>query len=263
MCIRDRYRAPELLLGDRSYGREVDQWAVGCIMGELIDGQPLFPGESEVDQLYLIQKVLGPLTSKQAEAFARNPRYLGYRFPSVNKPETLENRYLGKASKRMIELMKGLLQLDPERRISSTGIECRVAEEALAHHYFEGLDINFCARKSVSKPKSSFHANNYFAGRGMQQNHYKKASLKPATRRGELETISESINRNLHIAKAGKHNTYMQQRLPSSTFLATARAARQTFARSQTQHHAKSRHPLQLEPPPNDRLQLRYREQKW
>ena len=35
----------------------VDMWAIGCIMGELIDGQPLFPGESEIDQLYVIQKV--------------------------------------------------------------------------------------------------------------------------------------------------------------------------------------------------------------
>jgi cyclin-dependent kinase-like len=35
-------------------------WAIGCIMGELIDGQPLFPGESEIDQLYVIQKVQLP-----------------------------------------------------------------------------------------------------------------------------------------------------------------------------------------------------------
>ena len=42
------YRSPELLLSDR-YNREVDIWAIGCIMGELIDGEPLFPGESEVD----------------------------------------------------------------------------------------------------------------------------------------------------------------------------------------------------------------------
>lgn len=31
-------------------------------MGELIDGQPLFPGDDEIDQLYLIQKLIGPLT---------------------------------------------------------------------------------------------------------------------------------------------------------------------------------------------------------
>jgi cyclin-dependent kinase-like len=42
------YRSPELLLGD-NYSREVDLWAIGCIMGELTDGEPLFPGESEID----------------------------------------------------------------------------------------------------------------------------------------------------------------------------------------------------------------------
>jgi cyclin-dependent kinase-like len=48
------YRSPELLLGYTDYGPEVDMWAIGCIMGELSDGQPLFPGDSEMDQLYLI-----------------------------------------------------------------------------------------------------------------------------------------------------------------------------------------------------------------
>ena len=43
------YRAPELLLGSNSYSKPVDIWAIGCIMGELVDGQPLFPGESEID----------------------------------------------------------------------------------------------------------------------------------------------------------------------------------------------------------------------
>ena len=71
------YRAPELLLGDTGYGKAVDLWAIGCIMGELIDAQPLFPGESEIDQLYVIQKVMGPLTPEQMELFLRNPRFLG------------------------------------------------------------------------------------------------------------------------------------------------------------------------------------------
>jgi cyclin-dependent kinase-like len=50
------YRAPELLLSP-NYGKEVDIWAIGCILGELTDGEPLFPGESEIDQLFCIQKV--------------------------------------------------------------------------------------------------------------------------------------------------------------------------------------------------------------
>lgn len=55
------YRAPELLIGDSRYGREIDVWAVGCIYAEMVTGQPLFPGDSDVDQLYRITKVLGEL----------------------------------------------------------------------------------------------------------------------------------------------------------------------------------------------------------
>lgn len=60
-----------------AYGKAVDIWAIGCIMGELCDGQPLFPGDSEVDQLYCIQKILGPLPSDQMAMFYSNPRFAG------------------------------------------------------------------------------------------------------------------------------------------------------------------------------------------
>ncbi|KAG5305824.1 CDKL2 protein, partial [Pseudoatta argentina] len=55
------YRAPELLIGDSKYGREIDVWAAGCIYAEMVTGQPLFPGDSDIDQLYRITKILGPL----------------------------------------------------------------------------------------------------------------------------------------------------------------------------------------------------------
>ena len=68
-------------------------------MGEISDGDPLFPGESEVDQLFCIQKILGPLTSQQQELFNTNPRFIGYKFPSnISSPETLEKKYVGKLS---------------------------------------------------------------------------------------------------------------------------------------------------------------------
>lgn len=89
-----------------SYGKEVDVWAVGCIMGELADGQALFPGESEVDQLFVIQKVLGPLPSFLHEEFSLNPRFVGLKFPAdVSKPETLEKRYAGKIGELELSLM--------------------------------------------------------------------------------------------------------------------------------------------------------------
>lgn len=55
------YRAPELLVGDTLYGREVDVWAVGCLMAEMMTGNPLFAGDSDIDQLFLITKALGML----------------------------------------------------------------------------------------------------------------------------------------------------------------------------------------------------------
>ena len=53
------YRSPELLVGDTQYGPPVDTWAIGCVYAELLTGQPLWPGRSDVDQLYLIRKTLG------------------------------------------------------------------------------------------------------------------------------------------------------------------------------------------------------------
>ncbi|OMJ67605.1 hypothetical protein SteCoe_35187 [Stentor coeruleus] len=120
------YRSPELLLGGAEYGKPVDMWAIGCIMGEIIDGQPLFPGESEIDQLYLIQKVLGSLTPFQQELFQKNPRYLGLNFPEITKFETLEKRYL-KVERKAIDFMYRLLKMEPTERM--------IAAEALQHPY--------------------------------------------------------------------------------------------------------------------------------
>ncbi|XP_071480446.1 cyclin-dependent kinase-like 5, partial [Diadema antillarum] len=70
------YRSPELLLGC-AYGKAVDVWAIGCILGELSDGNAVFPGESEIDQLFMIQKVLGPLPHYQMAVFDSSPRFSG------------------------------------------------------------------------------------------------------------------------------------------------------------------------------------------
>ena len=109
------YRSPELLLvsDQLPYGKEVDIWAVGCIMGELMDGQPLFPGDSEVDQLFVIQKVLGKLPDFLQEEFNRNTRYQGLKFPEIAHPETLEARYAPVMNDIEIELMKKMLDMDP------------------------------------------------------------------------------------------------------------------------------------------------------
>mmetsp|Transcript_48557 Transcript_48557/g.128414 ORF Transcript_48557/g.128414 Transcript_48557/m.128414 type:complete len:800 (-) Transcript_48557:285-2684(-) len=135
------YRAPELLLGSTRYTTAVDTWAIGCIMGEIADGHPLFPGESEIDQLFIIQKVLGRLTPAHMDMFLRNPRFLGLKFPDMSRPETLEKRYVGKLSKRAMGFMKSVLVMDPGGR--------KRADELLQGPLFDGLD------RGESRPGSS------------------------------------------------------------------------------------------------------------
>uniref|UniRef100_A0A3Q3GIW2 Cyclin-dependent kinase-like 2 n=1 Tax=Labrus bergylta TaxID=56723 RepID=A0A3Q3GIW2_9LABR len=53
------YRAPELLVGDTKYGKPVDVWAVGCLLLEMLTGQPLFPGDSDLDQIFHIVRCFG------------------------------------------------------------------------------------------------------------------------------------------------------------------------------------------------------------
>ena len=53
------YRAPENVLGSRSYNYPVDIFALGCIMAELYTFKPLFPGSSEMDQFEKISRILG------------------------------------------------------------------------------------------------------------------------------------------------------------------------------------------------------------
>mmetsp|Transcript_13362 Transcript_13362/g.46785 ORF Transcript_13362/g.46785 Transcript_13362/m.46785 type:complete len:590 (-) Transcript_13362:28-1797(-) len=137
------YRAPELLLGSTRYNMMVDIFACGCIMGELADGQPLFPGESEIDQLYIIQRMLGPLTRDQHELFLRNPRFVGLKFPDMSRPETLQKKYVGKLSKRSLHFLKGLLQMEPSNR--------QTAKECLEHGYFEDIRQEYAQRHELQR----------------------------------------------------------------------------------------------------------------
>jgi len=58
ICSR-YYRAPELIFGATEYSNKIDIWSLGCVFGEMLLGYPLFPGESSVDQMVEIVKILG------------------------------------------------------------------------------------------------------------------------------------------------------------------------------------------------------------
>ncbi|CAL8073210.1 unnamed protein product [Calicophoron daubneyi] len=100
------YRAPELLVGDIKYGRAVDVWAVGCLGAEILTGDPLFPGDSDIDQLHHIVKCLGNLNEKYQTIFRHNPLFTGMRLPVVRDVIPLEKR-LPKVAKLTLNFVKG------------------------------------------------------------------------------------------------------------------------------------------------------------
>ena len=80
ICSR-YYRAPELIFGATDYTSSIDIWSAGCVMAELLLGTPIFPGDSGVDQLVEIIKVLGTPTREQIREM--NPNYTEFKFPQI------------------------------------------------------------------------------------------------------------------------------------------------------------------------------------
>ncbi len=80
------YRAPELLVGSKSYDKSIDIWALGCMIPELISGKPLFPGNSNLEALAYVIKTLGnnALTEEQIKAFHANSEFSSYGKVRIN-----------------------------------------------------------------------------------------------------------------------------------------------------------------------------------
>ncbi|KAI3432767.1 hypothetical protein D9Q98_004307 [Chlorella vulgaris] len=122
------YRAPELLLGGGQYsGPEVDIWALGCLLAELVSRLPLFPGESDADQLHLILACFGRLGEQQMGWLEAHPLYSSMVLPAVQEVHPLRRRF-PHFSPPLLEVLEACLQVDPAARPS--------AAQLLAMPYF-------------------------------------------------------------------------------------------------------------------------------
>ncbi|WBW74158.1 serine/threonine protein kinase Cdk11 [Schizosaccharomyces osmophilus] len=121
------YRAPELLLGTPSYGREIDMWSIGCIFAEMVNRSPLFPGKNELDQLHKIFTVLGYPDEEDWPQYRLLPHANKIKLPTIKtKPRLRE--VVKNLTANGFDLMERLLSLNPAKRIS--------AKEALQHPFF-------------------------------------------------------------------------------------------------------------------------------
>ncbi|KAL3213445.1 hypothetical protein MRX96_035378 [Rhipicephalus microplus] len=81
---------PSCWLGDTQYGPPVDVWAVGCVAAELMRGEALWPGKSDVDQLYLIRRTLGELIPRHLQIFKTNDFFAGVSIPDPEVVKCLD-----------------------------------------------------------------------------------------------------------------------------------------------------------------------------
>lgn len=123
------YRAPEVLLGSPRYSCPVDIWSIGCIFAEMATRKPLFQGDSEIDQLFRMFRILRTPTEDIWPGVTSLPDYkTTFPYWSTNQ---LANQ-VKKLNAVGLDLIKKMLVYDPVHRIS--------AKAVLEHPYFDGFD---------------------------------------------------------------------------------------------------------------------------
>lgn len=164
------YRPPELLLGANEYGPSVDMWSVGCLLAELLIRKPLFPGKDEVEQSHLIFNMTGVPSKDEWPGFHSLPA--AETVPPSYRPNTIAE-HLRKAgcSPGAINLIKQLLRLDPDKRIS--------AEDALNHPWFTD-EPKPCKKDDLPKFEQSTHE--FQAKRRRQANALKREGSKTGSK---------------------------------------------------------------------------------
>ncbi|KAI9893538.1 MAG: negative regulator of the PHO system [Vezdaea aestivalis] len=122
------YRAPDVLLGSRTYNTSIDIWSAGCIMAEMYTGRPLFPGTTNEDQLQRIFRLMGTPSERSWPGISQFPEYKS----NFQVYATSEMRLiLPQVDQVGLDLLSRMLRLRPELRIS--------AKEALDHPWFADL----------------------------------------------------------------------------------------------------------------------------
>ncbi|XP_065351367.1 cyclin-dependent kinase 1-like [Cloeon dipterum] len=123
------YRAPEILLGSTRYSCPVDIWSIACIFGEMANRKPLFQGDSEIDQLFRIFRILRTPNEDIWPGVSQLPDYKAT-FPQWSQ-NTLAS-YVPTMDAKGIDLMQKMLAFNPMGRVS--------AKVAVKHPYFDDLD---------------------------------------------------------------------------------------------------------------------------
>ncbi|XP_041356971.1 serine/threonine-protein kinase ICK-like [Gigantopelta aegis] len=136
------YRAPEVLLRSTNYSSPVDIWAVGTIMAEVYTLRPLFPGSSEIDQIFKICSVLGTPKKEEWEEGHRLASMMNFRWPQC-VPTNLKT-LIPNASHEGLQVMRDMLMWNPQKRPG--------AGQCLRYPFFQ-VGQNLGASMAASRPQ--------------------------------------------------------------------------------------------------------------
>ncbi|CAD6235671.1 GSCOCG00007962001-RA-CDS [Cotesia congregata] len=124
------YRAPEILLGTKLYSYAVDIWSLGCIFAEMATRRALFPGDSEIDQLFKIFRTLGTPDETIWPGVSQLPDYKSM-FPKWDSRDLDE--VVPNFDTNARDLFMKLLTYDPSKRVT--------AMNALSHPFFDDVKL--------------------------------------------------------------------------------------------------------------------------
>jgi dual specificity tyrosine-phosphorylation-regulated kinase 2/3/4 len=120
------YRAPEVIL-EIGYGPEIDTWSFGCVLVELFNGAPIFPGENQRDQLYYMIEYLGILDNQIINASPKKRNFFSEDFKTleipnskgkIRQPNTKSlKKFLKGADAEFIDLVYKCFNFEPNKRI--------------------------------------------------------------------------------------------------------------------------------------------------
>ncbi|CAG4941924.1 unnamed protein product [Colias eurytheme] len=110
------YRAPELMLGGQRYSCPIDMWSIGCIFSEMASKKPLFQGDSEIDQLLRIFRMLGTPTEEIWPGVSSLPDYKSTlsNWTTFNLHNHVQN-----LDEVGMDLLQKMLEYDPCKRITA------------------------------------------------------------------------------------------------------------------------------------------------
>ena len=114
------YRAPEVILNSKNYTYSLDMWSIGCIFGELIFRETLFPGQHNLKQIDKIIEVLGYPEDEEAEfEFIKNEMTLNYIKKIQKGKGTFYNHpKMANANPLALDLLMKMLRINPSKRIT-------------------------------------------------------------------------------------------------------------------------------------------------